>query len=85
MISVFYLFCNDMTLKDYITQAGRGSITYLAKEIKISVPIVFNWANGKRQVPAERCPDIERITKGLVTCEELRPDVNWAVLRNSEK
>lgn len=32
-------------------------------------------------VPAERCPDIEAATNGEVTCEELRPDVNWAVLR----
>ena len=33
-------------------------------------------------VPAERCPDSEEATGGKVTCEELRPDVNWAVLRN---
>lgn len=74
-----------MNLQCYLEQEGRGSIARLAKAIGIKAPIVSFWANGKRQVPAERCPDIERITNGLVTCEELRPDVNWVVLRNSDK
>lgn len=39
-----------------------------------------------RQVPAERCTDIERATAGAVTCEELRPDLDmWAYLRNSRQ
>lgn len=43
--------------------------------------LVYQWASGSRQVPAERCPAIERFTEGAVRCEELRPDVDWAVLR----
>lgn len=37
--------------------------------------------------PAEHCPKVERATRALgdpskvVTCEELRPDVAWEVLR----
>jgi DNA-binding transcriptional regulator YdaS (Cro superfamily) len=42
---------------------------------------VFQWK--KTRVPAERCPQIEEATNGLVRCEELRPDVAWAVLRNT--
>lgn len=38
---------------------------------------VYQW--GQTRVPAEYCPDIEAITG--VKCEELRPDVNWSVLR----
>ena len=37
----------------------------------------------KRRVPAEVCPLIERATGGKVRCEELRPDVDWSVLRES--
>lgn len=37
----------------------------------------------KTRVPAERCPTIERVTGGLVRCEDLRPDVEWGVLRNA--
>lgn len=34
-------------------------------------------------VPERYCPTIERITNGAVRCEELRPDVEWSVLRTS--
>lgn len=40
---------------------------------------VYQW--GLTRVPAEYCPDIEAITG--VKCEELRPDVNWAQLRQT--
>ncbi|MCV5533321.1 toxin YdaS, partial [Escherichia coli] len=33
--------------------------------------------------PAERCPAIERATRGEVLCEELRPDIDWSYLRRS--
>ena len=74
-----------MQLRKYLKSSARGETARLSKAIKIAQPIVSFWANGKRQVPAERCPEIEKFTKGKVTCEELRPDVNWAVLRNSGK
>ncbi|WP_373766364.1 transcriptional regulator [Glaesserella sp.] len=73
-----------MELQEYLS-TERGEAARLAKFIKVAPPIVSFWASGKRQVPAEHCPEIERFTNGKVTCEELRPDVNWAVLRNSGK
>lgn len=42
---------------------------------------VWPWFNTDRRVPAEHCPAIERATAGAVRCEELRPDVQWGVLR----
>jgi len=42
---------------------------------------VSRWK--RERVPAEFCPDIEALTK--VRCEELRPDVNWAVLRGKAR
>jgi DNA-binding transcriptional regulator YdaS (Cro superfamily) len=49
---------------------------------------VWPWFNTARRVPAEYCPTIERLTRErakcpeeVVTCEELRPDVQWSVLR----
>lgn len=44
---------------------------------------VWNWVNRDLKSPAEFCPDIEEITG--VRCEELRPDVNWAVLRKQPR
>lgn len=47
---------------------------------------VQSWLNTR--VPAEYCPAIEGETRArgeAVTCEELRPDVQWGVLRESAK
>ena len=49
----------------------------------ISVQAVHKWA--ETQVPAERCPTIERLTKGAVKCADLRPDVEWAVSRANKR
>lgn len=53
----------------------------MARILGVKPPTVNQWVNGDRHVPAERCPDIEAATGGAVTCEELRPDISWAVLR----
>lgn len=74
-----------MKLIEYI--AKRGSQSCLAIKIGVKSVSIHQWANGVRQVPADRCPDIERATDGAVTCEELRPDLaeQWAYLRGTEK
>lgn len=59
-----------------------GSKSAVAKHFGILPYAVFKWQRSG--VPAERCPDIEALTGGKVTCEELRPDVNWGVLRKSK-
>lgn len=61
-----------------------GSQSALAKSIGVVPQVVHNWV-VRGNVPAERCPDIERATSGAVKCEELRPDVDWAYLRNSNQ
>ena len=60
-----------------------GGKAALAQMIDVSPQAVHQWTQGLRQVPAERCPEIERATSGSVRCEELRPDVAWDVLRTS--
>ncbi len=42
---------------------------------------VYQWT--KTRVPAERCPQIEELTG--VRCEDLRPDVRWSILRNTQE
>ena len=73
-----------MELKTYIDQE-RGKASRLAIAIGVNSVLISQWASGVRQVPAERCPSIERATNGAVTCEELRPDVDWAVLRGKKR
>ena len=61
-----------------------GSQSALAEALGIKQPTVSEWVRGGRPLPLERCIDIERVTRALgkaVTCEELRPDIPWHVLR----
>ncbi|WP_455553961.1 Cro/CI family transcriptional regulator [Comamonas kerstersii] len=60
-----------------------GGISALAKALGVTPPTVHQWLKGQRPIPAERCPAIERLTNRTVTCEDLRPDVDWGYLRGS--
>ena len=73
--------CMDM--HTYILERGKGTSVELARLIGVSPVLVSQWRKGRRPVPAERCPAIERATKGAVRCEDLRPDVDWGYLRGT--
>lgn len=73
-----------MRLIDYVNQR-RGVRTELAAALSVPQILVSQWALEQRRVPAERCPAIERATGGAVRCEELRPDVDWAAIRGTQK
>lgn len=61
-----------------------GGQASMARMLGVSPPTINQWVNGVRPVPAERCLEIEKITQGKVTCEELRPDVDWKYLRGTQ-
>lgn len=69
-----------MTLNEYIN-AERGRGLALASAIGAPPESISNWKRGARPVPAVHCPAIQRATGGAVRCEDLRPDIDWAVLR----
>lgn len=71
-----------MELNEYLSE--RGASKALAAVLRIPVVLISQWKCGSRQVPAERCPAIERATGGAVRCEDLRPDVDWAYLRATD-
>lgn len=58
-----------------------GSQVALALALRVTKAAVSQWKDEGRRVPAEHCPAIERLTRGAVRCEDLRPDVEWDVLR----
>lgn len=53
-----------------------GGQSALARAIGSTQGAVWQWLNGK-QFPAHRCALVESATRGLVTCEQLRPDLDW--------
>jgi DNA-binding transcriptional regulator YdaS (Cro superfamily) len=75
----------DRAARTIGSQAALGSLFDLGKAA------VSQWKEEGRRVPAEYCPRIEGETRRIaaergdpsliVTCEELRPDVAWDVLR----
>jgi DNA-binding transcriptional regulator YdaS (Cro superfamily) len=67
-----------MDLKTYLEPAGSAS--KLAAKLGIPAAMVAQWKAGSRSVPVQRCIAIEQATDGCVTCEELRPDIDWAYL-----
>lgn len=60
-----------------------GGPSALAERLGVTPQAVCFWRDGKRRLPAEHCPAIERESGGAVRCEDLRPDVDWAYLRGT--
>lgn len=53
---------------------AAGGLTALANALKVTPQVVNNW-RSRKNVPAEKCREIEDATKGVVKRHELRPDV----------
>ncbi|OCG33673.1 MULTISPECIES: transcriptional regulator [unclassified Gilliamella] len=58
-----------------------GSQVKTAKKLNVSKSQVWQWLNNVNAIAIEKAIDIEDKTNGAVKCEELRPDVNWSVIR----
>ena len=71
-----------MKLTDYLSKHEGNAA--LAAKIGVKAVLISQWRTGVRPVPAKHCPAIERATNGLVRCEDLRPDVDWAYIRGTE-
>jgi len=61
-----------------------GSASALASGLGLTKGAISQWKDDGRQVPAEHCPGIEKLTHGAVPCERLRPDIDWGYLRRSQ-
>jgi DNA-binding transcriptional regulator YdaS (Cro superfamily) len=53
-----------------------GSTTKLALILGVTSQAVAFWRDGKRRLPVEACPAIERATHGAVSRRDLRP-ADW--------
>lgn len=51
-----------------------GSQAELARQMKVAPSFIVKMLRTGR-VPAERCRQIEHLTGGLVTAEQIRPDI----------
>lgn len=58
-----------------------GGTARLAKILGVSRQAVSQWLRHVDQIPFRRCLEIEALTDRAVTCEELRPDIDWSNYR----
>lgn len=69
-----------MKLKAWISEE-RGRAGRLAEAIGLTSPenpvLIYQWANGVRSVPVDRCTAVERATSSAVRRWDLRPDDWW--------
>ena len=59
-----------------------GSKIALANKLGVKQQYISNWIHRDKQIPSDFCIPIEKATDCQITCEELRPDIDWAYLRN---
>ncbi|MDE1715800.1 YdaS family helix-turn-helix protein [Chromobacterium amazonense] len=59
---------------------AAGGPEVIAKDRQIGFTAVTNWP-VRGSIPAVYCPTLERLTNGAWRCEQMRPDVEWEVLR----
>ena len=49
----------------------------VAEAVGLNEQYLYQCFTGRRPLPAEHCPGIERATAARVPCEQLRPDITW--------
>lgn len=73
-----------MTLHEFLKGLDKPSLDAFATRCKTTVGQLRQVSYGNRRAGAALAVDIERESGGSVTCEELRPDIDWAYLRGSK-
>lgn len=67
-------YINKLTLSEREAFEGRGiSISYIRKA-----------KSAEQRLSAEYCIAIEKATNREITCEEIRPDIDWNYIRRKE-
>lgn len=71
-----------MTLAEYFMTTGAKQAD-LARAIDVHGVLISQWTNGDRPVPVKHRPAIERATGGMVRCEDMGDEVDWAYIRST--
>lgn len=72
-----------MNLLEFIKALDKQALQTLAGRCDTTPGQLKQVAYGHRRANAALAIALDRETLGLVPCEETRPDIDWAYLRNS--
>ncbi|MNJ63070.1 hypothetical protein D3C77_589420 [compost metagenome] len=73
-----------MNLHTYIKTLDKAALDCLADRCNTTAGQLKQVAYGNRRANAALAISLERETKGVVRCEALRPDIDWAYLRQTK-
>lgn len=73
-----------MELREFLKRLDKAARKQFAHKCDTSVGHLNQVAHGFRRAGESLAINIDRESGGRVPCEELRPDVDWAYLRNSK-
>lgn len=74
-----------MTLSEYLKTMDKEGLEALASRCGTSVGQLKQVAYGNRRASAGLAVSLDRETSGVIHCEVLRPDIDWAYLRQVKK
>jgi len=72
-----------MDLKTYLSALSTEEREALAKACGTTPGHLRNVSYGDRTCAEKLAIELERETGGRLRCEDLRPDVDWAVIRGT--
>jgi|GEM_PF-354407 len=72
-----------MTLLEFIKPLDKQALLAFAKQCETTPGQLKQVAYGNRRASAALAIALERETDGAIRCEDTRPDIDWAYLRNS--
>lgn len=73
-----------MSLHSYIKGLDKAALESLAGRCLTTPGQLKQVAYGNRRANGGLAVCLDRETNGEVTCEELRPDIDWAYLRQAK-
>lgn len=73
-----------MSLLEFIRPMSKDELDEFSKRCETTAGQIKQVAYGNRRASAGLSIAIDRETNGAITCDELRPDIDWAYLRDKK-
>lgn len=88
MLTVYIFKCTMLAvmdkLKNFLSGIPTSEREFFAVKVGKSWGHLRNVSYGLMLSSAELCIALERESKGLITCEYLRPDLDWHIVRGAD-
>lgn len=72
-----------MKLLNYLNLLNSDQRREFARALGISLVRLSQYAHGRSRISASLAIEIERLTEGLLRCEDLHPQADWGYVRSS--